>query len=1210
MLIRRFRVTLTGPVCEDPGHPPDGQQIAVSYEQGAEVEFSCLRPGYEPHTVDPITCDKNAECKVIKPIGLSSGSIPDSAINTTSQRDNYEGRKVRLNSATGWCGKTEPFTYVTIDLGRIFIIKAIFGKGVVTNDVVGRPTELRFFYKIQEQENFVVYFPNFNLTTENDNFGELTVLNLPLSVRARHVILGMVSYNRNPCMKFELLGCEETKAPIVLGYNAAYPLCIDKEPPQFINCPTRPIVVTRSLMGLLPVNFTVPVAVDNSGYIARFESHSFWVHIACNCGQRHEYFTPPFLSCPQSYVVELVEQQDSYAVNFNDTRRLINTTDESGPVTITLSPETAIIPLWSFRNVTVAATDIHGNSAYCHFQVAVQPSSCVSWSLEAPVNGIVNCLPNDEKNGYRCLATCNTGFRFTDGSRRRLSRVHQVKGGLQQALCQIVYQKIPTKHHTMCWPRLITMLKDLFLRLVSVNTSAIFRLIIVLSTKFYQRDGLPNPSCPGLQAIRSQVTRGFSCEEGEVLNSMGEAQVPQCLHCPAGTYAAKTNECLFCPRGFYQDLVRQGSCKRCPETMYTRQEGTKSRNDCIPVCGYGTYSPTGLVPCLQCPSNTFSSFPPREGFKECQRCPANTFTYSPGSKLLDDCRAKCVPGTYSETGLEPCAPCPTNYYQSLEGQTSCMECAENHRTLRPGALNICQKCFCPAGFTGQFCEVDIDECASRPCYNGGTCVDLPQDYRCLCPPGYTGLQCQLEQSECLNGSWPACDVTINPCTSGENPCLNGATCKPLIQGRHKCICPPGLTGPTCEVNIDDCAEQPCLLGANCTDLLNDFSCDCPPGFGGKRCQMKYNLCAFDPCSNGICVDNLFYYSCICEPGWAGPTCDIDIDECSSNPCMNAGQCIDLIDGFKCQCEPGFTGSKCQHPIDACEVKPCQNGGTCFDLINGFGCQCRPGYVGLQCEAEVDECISSPCNPSGTERCIDKDNAYQCMCNPGFTGELCEFNLNECMSNPCLNNGICTDLVNGFRCQCPQGWSGERCELDIGGCGNEPCLNAAKCINLFQDYFCVCPSGTDGKRCQTSPERCIGTPCMHGGLCNDYGSGVNCTCPAEYTGQGCQLDYDACEENICQNGATCQDMGEEFKCICPPGFTGTLCEEDIPDCLPNSCPPTAQCIDLTNDFYCKCPFNFTGEDCRKPISIDYDLYVNDESKSSSVSLAAPFRTGNI
>ena len=37
-------------------------------------------------------------------------------------------------------------------------------QGVVTDDVVGRPTELRFFYKAQESDNYVVYFPNFNLT--------------------------------------------------------------------------------------------------------------------------------------------------------------------------------------------------------------------------------------------------------------------------------------------------------------------------------------------------------------------------------------------------------------------------------------------------------------------------------------------------------------------------------------------------------------------------------------------------------------------------------------------------------------------------------------------------------------------------------------------------------------------------------------------------------------------------------------------------------------------------------------------------------------------------------------------------------------------------------------------------------------------------------------------------------------------------------------
>ena len=37
--------------------------------------------------------------------------------------------------------------------------------------------------------------------------------------------------------------------------------------------------------------------------------------------------------------------------------------------------------------------------------------------------------------------------------------------------------------------------------------------------------------------------------------------------------------------------------------------------------------------------------------------------------------------------------------------------------------------------------VDVDECASSPCQNGGTCKNEIGTYKCLCFPGYKGKNC-------------------------------------------------------------------------------------------------------------------------------------------------------------------------------------------------------------------------------------------------------------------------------------------------------------------------------------------------------------------------------------------------------------------------------------------------------------------------------------
>ena len=46
-------------------------------------------------TVSCVQCVEQPECRVVKPLGITSGKIPDSAINATSQRPNYEAKNIR-----------------------------------------------------------------------------------------------------------------------------------------------------------------------------------------------------------------------------------------------------------------------------------------------------------------------------------------------------------------------------------------------------------------------------------------------------------------------------------------------------------------------------------------------------------------------------------------------------------------------------------------------------------------------------------------------------------------------------------------------------------------------------------------------------------------------------------------------------------------------------------------------------------------------------------------------------------------------------------------------------------------------------------------------------------------------------------------------------------------------------------------------------------
>ena len=58
-------------------------------------------------------------------------------------------------------------------------------------------------------------------------------------------------------------------------------------------------------------------------------------------------------------------------------------------------------------------------------------------------------------------------------------------------------------------------------------------------------------------------------------------------------------------------------------------------------------------------------------------------------------------------------------------------------------------CHCAAGYEGDRCETNIDDCVDHKCVNNATCVDQVESYRCDCLGGYIGKQTTLPRPSLL-----------------------------------------------------------------------------------------------------------------------------------------------------------------------------------------------------------------------------------------------------------------------------------------------------------------------------------------------------------------------------------------------------------------------------------------------------------------------------
>jgi len=491
----------------------------------------------------------------------------------------------------------------------------------------------------------------------------------------------------------------------------------------------------------------------------------------------------------------------------------------------------------------------------------------------------------------------------------------------------------------------------------------------------------------------------------------------------------------------------------------------------------------------------------------------------------------------------------------------------------------CVELICPTGYTGESCDIDINECDSDPCQNGATCTETSDGiipttgvYHCECNLGFTGPNCEIDIDECNTNpsasyvtharSADASFGTSNEFASScEDVCeAQGQTCNEQmfsdILGNNQGI--SGQSRSRCQIQVDIylniygldaggtlladgslqaqqspvdwlCSKCPLYPAAE-TIRAQSTNPDCLPG-------VYYGENPADPADTS---QNIFFWNMALQDH-NGYDCDFKASALVKNilcscttvsPCQNSAVCSETSDGttltpgvYHCDCPTGYTGTNCEIDTNECDANPCQNGATCTQTTDGT-------------------------TPAPGE--------YHCDCPAGFTGPTCS-GMTPCNPDPC-DDGYCTEITNGdgitdsYTCTCDDGFTGPNCEEDINECDPDPCQNGATCTQTLDGttltvgvYHCECVAGFEGYACHIEIP-CDTNPCQNGATCSEI---VSTDPPPTYT--------------IIGNQNTCSSRGDGYR-----GLTADECQN-----VPNTASMTPYGDGLGIHTYGACAYNGLG-----------------------------------
>uniref|UniRef100_A0A8C3AM08 Cadherin EGF LAG seven-pass G-type receptor 3 n=1 Tax=Cyclopterus lumpus TaxID=8103 RepID=A0A8C3AM08_CYCLU len=337
------------------------------------------------------------------------------------------------------------------------------------------------------------------------------------------------------------------------------------------------------------------------------------------------------------------------------------------------------------------------------------------------------------------------------------------------------------------------------------------------------------------------------------------------------------------------------------------------------------------------------------------------------------------------------------------------------------------RCRCPVGFTGDYCETEINLCYSNPCLNGGVCARREGGYTCICREDYTGDRCEF-------------DRRLGRCVPGL--CRNGGTCRELSGGGFRCECPAGgYERPYCTVTA---RSFPPKSFAMFRGLRQRFHLSISLTFAtlensgllfyNGRFNEKHDFIALEIQEGQVVLKystgesstqvSPFLPGGVSDGNWhtvhihyynkpkrsmsgeaQGPSDEkiavVSVDDCDTALSLRFGT---QLGNYSCAAQGKQTSNKKSLDLTG----PLFLGGV-PNVPDNFPFGTRE-FIGCMKELHID---SKPLDLAGF------------IANNG-TLPGCSAKLPFCKSNPCQNGGTCRVSWETFSCDCPLGYGGKDC----------------------------------------------------------------------------------------------------------------------------------------------------------------------------------------